>query len=300
MPKPMTQRPLHLALNREGALFVFFWLTLTSAAIYSGKSGLVLLMSAISASLALAYFIARRNFQTMHIERRFKEDIFAGRETQIDLFITNTGHSPVFGLLLFERFSDNHVIGPIFIRRLNPGQTVSAHYMCMFSQRGRAFFQNIEIRSRFPLPFVELRQTLNIPDSACVYPTPIPGDDELTCLNTTKNKKDTQRKDHALKELNHGVRRGHIAWKISARRQKWIEDAPMRSGTHEISHAIRIRPYQELGAFRYERQLSQATALVLDRIRHQQSGSVLIGNKNYLYGQTHEQRKKLLDALALG
>ena len=144
-----------LALSREGWLFAFFIAGLGVAAIYSGQSGLMLLFCCLVAVVFLMLGIARKNVQNLKIERRFVEEIYAGRETRIDVLVTNTGNSTLYGIHIFEAFDDKTQIGPMFIRKLAPGETFTARYMCMFPTRGCTQFVGFEVRSRFPLPFFE-------------------------------------------------------------------------------------------------------------------------------------------------
>ena len=177
MHRPPKHHRLRVAINREGVLFVFFWLALGAAAIYSGNAGLMILFCMLTAAFALVSALAHRNMQPLEVVRRFPEDIFAQRNAHIDVLMTNRSAIPVYGLHLYERFDDAHCIGPIYVARLAPGETARARYMCIFDARGVAQFSTFEVRSRFPVPIFEWRQTIEASDMARVYPRYEPGTD---------------------------------------------------------------------------------------------------------------------------
>ena len=54
MHRPPKHHRLRVAINREGVLFVFFWLALGAAAIYSGNAGLMILFCMLTAAFAAA------------------------------------------------------------------------------------------------------------------------------------------------------------------------------------------------------------------------------------------------------
>ena len=299
---PMKNQPLHIhtALNREGGLFLFFMAGLGGAAIYSGNSGLVLFFCAIFAVIVLAYFVARNNLKNISIERRFVEELFAQKETRIDLIIKNQGNHPVYGLHIYDTFELNRQIGPVFVRQLAPGDTATSRYLCQFPTRGVAQFIGFQVRSRFPLPFFEFRLDIDHHESACVYPAPVPGVDQvfLNPSESLENKTRSYAEEYTIRELVHGRRTGRILWKLSARRQTWLESVPLRHplpGDHLI---INVADKQSLGVERFERQISQITDLVLKRLHHNRTGEVHLNTQIYKYGHSPKERQELLEALA--
>ena len=65
MHRPPKHHRLRVAINREGVLFVFFWLALGAAAIYSGNAGLMILFCMLTAAFALVSALAHRNMQPL-------------------------------------------------------------------------------------------------------------------------------------------------------------------------------------------------------------------------------------------
>lgn len=298
---PPSMKKVHIAINREGGLFIFFLIALAGGAIYSGKSGLMLLFCCIFAAFVIALIIAKINFkQTLSLERRFIEEIFAGRDTRIDVIIKNKGSQPVYGLHIYERFEGNSTIGPMFLRRIAPGETASARYMCLFQQRGNAHFCGFQIRSRFPLPFIELRADIDIEDYIPVYPQPIPETNLIAFAESVSDRhaKQIHRKDKTIRELVHGRRSGRILWKLSARKQVWIEEAPIHLKTNLGIPVIQLLDKTHLGPEKYEQQISQITAFILNQIQHDVSGEIQIGNTLYSYGKSPVQRREILETLA--
>ena len=287
--------------NAEGFLFFFTCVALGAAAIGSGKNGLVLLFCSIFAAVIIFLTLAILNIRhPLKIERRFVEEVFAGRETRIDLIVTNLGKMPVFGLHIYEVFEDGRTIGPIYIPRLSPGETASARYMCIFPSRGRSHFCKFQIRSSFPLPFIELRSELDAPDDILVYPEPLDGTDQITFVTVEAEYHPNRSKkvNTSIRELVHGRRVGRILWKLSARRQIWLEEVPIRKKDTGGSPAIIIHSKQSLGPERFERQLSQVTHFVLEQILGEKKGEIQVDALHLPYGKTPVQRKKLLETLA--
>ena len=290
----------HIAINRQGGLFIFFIVGLGAAAIYAGNSGVMLFFCALFAVCVLAIGVARRNLRQISIERRFVEDIFAGRESRIDLLIKNNGKKTVYGLHVYDTFEQNRQIGPVFVKQLPPGETATARYMCQFPGRGIARFRGFQIRSRFPLPFLELRCDMEHTDSAFVYPEPIAGHDMLVLepADVNKPRYQTKKDDNTIRELVHGKRLGRILWKLSARRQVWMESVPLRRPVRGDKPAIVVLGKEKLGAERFERQISQVTDFALKRMMQNQSGEVHIGHQTIHYGVSPQERRVLLETLA--
>ena len=299
--KNSSQNNTRLALSREGWLFSFFMVGLGVAAIYSGQSGLMLLFCCLVAIVLLMLGLARKNVQNLNIERRFIEEIYAGRETRIDIIVTNTGTSAVYGIHVFEAFDDKNQIGPMFIRKLAPGETFTARYMCMFPTRGCTQFVGFEVRSRFPLPFFEYRTSCTAQDKAYVFPQPLPGTD-LIAFEQIDNPDEIVRivkADDMIREVVNGRQSGRILWKLSAKRQKWMESVPQRVRECEEKPVIYCVDKNTVGNENFERQLSQITTYVLQKAANGQSGTVWISDQEYPFGSFDKQRLALFEALAV-
>ena len=299
--KPASPPALRIAMNREGGLFIFLLLSVGAAAIYSGKNGLMLLFCCLFAALMIFSLIARRNLSVpLVIERRFVEEIYAQRDVRVDVLITNAGQFPVYGLHVYERFEDGRTIGPMFVRQLAPGETAVARYMCKFPTRGNAKFCGFQVRSRFPLPFFEQRFDVEHLDTAFVYPHPANYREPLgiTSLNSDFEPEVHQRADETIRELAHGRRAGRILWKLSAKRQIWLEAVPKRKRMSMHRPVIQIVPRSVLGNEKYEKQISQITWMVLDQLQYEKSGVIVVEDRHYPYGQTAAQRRELLEMLA--
>ena len=299
---PIKNSPPRFAVNREGALFIFFLIALGGASIYSGKSGLMILFCCLFAGVVILTVVARMNcMQKLLIERRFVEDIFANRDTKIDILVTNYGNAPVYGIHIYEQFEGNRSIGPMFIRKLVPGETATARYLCQFPSRGHAKFCGFEVRSRFPLPFFEWRQTIHCEHSAFVYPEPLAGSDQIVMTNAQSDTPERQAKkdDTTIRELIHGRRAGRILWKISAKRQIWIESVPTASRLRSKRSVIQIQPRQNLGPQRYETQISQITFYVLNQMQNNLKGEIVVGNQHVPYGNSQTERREVLEMLAI-
>ncbi len=290
-----------LALSREGWLFAFFMIGLGVAAIYSGQSGLMLLFCCLIAVVFLMIRIARKNVQNLKIERRFIEEIYAGRETRIDILVTNLGDATVYGIHVFEAFDDKTQIGPMFIRKLAPGETFTARYMCMFPTRGCTQFVGFDVRSRFPLPFFEYRTSLSVREESYVFPHPLPGNDFIAFEHTDNPDENVRivKSDEIIREVVNGRQSGRILWKLSAKRQKWMESVPQRVRECEEKPVINCIDKAVLGNENFERQLSQITTYVLQKAADGQSGIVRIMDREYPFGAFDKQRLALFEALAV-
>ena len=262
----------------------------------------MLLFSCILAAFVIFYSLARRNIsQNISIERRFIEELFAGRDSRIDIIIKNNGPITVYGIHVFEKFEGNAFIGPMFLRKIAPGETAVARYMCFFPIRGNAHFCGFQIRSRFPLPFFELRADFDAEDNLPVFPQPIP-ETNLIAFNEIASDKLPKRfhqKDTTIRELVHGRRTGRILWKLSARRQTWIEEAPIHVRSPIGMPVIQIVDKSFLGPEKYERQISQITAYILNQIQIGRCGELQVGNTRLPYGKSPAQRREVLEKLAV-
>jgi uncharacterized protein (DUF58 family) len=298
----MSKPKIRIALNREGALFFFFVLGLGASAIYSGKSGLMLLFCCMIAAIVVFAIMAHQNFQqSLKIERRFVEEVFAGCDTRIDLLITNEGSAPIYGIHIFEKFESERTIGPMFIRRLAPGETATARYMCVFPSRGQAQFCGFEIRSRFPLPFFELRRDIPCKTTHIVYPEPITGTEHIVFQPAESQNCPRKHRfsENVIRELVHGRRAGRILWKLSAKRQTWLESVPLRTRSAATMPAIFITPKMAMHDEIFERQISQITAYILTQIQLDRTGEVHFGKEQLTYGKSPQQRREILEMLAM-
>ncbi|MBQ8035443.1 MAG: hypothetical protein IJ268_00455 [Proteobacteria bacterium] len=299
--KPASPPALRIAMNREGGLFIFLMLAVGGAAVYSSKNGLMLLFCCMFAAFVLFSVVARRNLSVpLVIERRFVEEIFAQKDVRMDVLITNAGNFPVYGLHVYERFEDGRTIGPMYVRQIAPGETAVARYMCRFPTRGNARFCGFQVRSRFPLPFFELRYDIAQLETAYVYPHPENYREPLgvASLDSALEPEVHQRADETIRELAHGRRAGRILWKLSAKRQIWLEAVPKRKRISMHRPVIQIVPRSVLGNEKYERQISQITWLVLDQLQYDKTGVIVVENRHYAYGQTAAQRRELLEMLS--
>ena len=304
MHRPPKHHRLRVAINREGVLFVFFWLALGAAAIYSGNAGLMILFCMLTAAFALVSALAHRNMQPLEVVRRFPEDIFAQRNAHIDVLMTNRSAIPVYGLHLYERFDDAHCIGPIYVARLAPGETARARYMCIFDVRGVAQFSTFEVRSRFPVPIFEWRQTIEASDMARVYPRYEPGTDliafceEESTAPPPADRPRFQTEMHTIAELRHGRRRGRILWKLSAKKGKIYEDIPIRNKRHAQTSHIVVETARGRSRVEYEREIAQVATFCTQHACDGRLGSVRLGTTVYRFGASHDQWRRLLNALS--
>ena len=287
-------------MNREGGLFIFFLLGLGGAAVYSGNSGLMLFFCTLLAVCVMGVVVARRNLRGIIVERRFPEEFFAGREVRVDLLIRNTGRLPLYGLHVFDSFDLDRQIGPVYVRHLGAGDVANAHYTCKFPHRGLAHFRSFEVRSRFPLSFLEFRLDLTRHDSTYIYPEPLDGTEEVTFKSDGTGRRSVrfQKLYTSIREIRDGRKSGRILWKLSARRQIWLEAVDIRRPDVDGASMIIVTPRLKLGTERYERQISQVTDYTLKRIQDNRQGSVQIGRQLLPYGGGPQQRRVLLESLA--
>ena len=302
MHRPPKHHRLRAAINREGVLFVFFWLALGMAAVYSGNAGLMILFCMLTSAFALLYVLARRNMRPLEIARRFPEDIFACRQARVDVFVTNRSPVPVYGLHLYEKFDDDHCIGPMNIRRLAPGETARAGYVCVFGERGVAQFSSFEVRSRFPVPIFEWRRTIDASDMARVYPRYEMGTELIHFCDVFDDAPPsaslpTKAEEHAITELRHGRRRGRILWKLSAKKGRIYEDIPIRNNRQIQTPQIVVKPARGRPRSEYEREIAQVASFCTRHMLDGYAGSVRLRHAVYRFGQSREQWRTLLNAL---
>ena len=255
------QPRIHTACSREGVFFLFFVLGSGGAAIYTAKNSLILLFCFLVFTLLATLYIGQKNVSRLSLDRRFQDEIFADKEAHIDLLATNTGKHARYALHLYEDFEQDRTIGPIFIPCLKPEETAQAQYDCIFHERGTVRFRQIQVRSRFPLPFFEFRAIYPCETRNTVYPSCDPERDMVCFSEDSDNTRgQTIQRNTRLQELEHGHQRGHIQWKLSARRGTFIEEID-HSLRRSLSQTIDFKSKDDMPLANYERQISQITDL---------------------------------------
>ncbi len=284
---------IHTACSREGVFFLFFVLGAGGAAIYTAKNSLILLFCFLVFTLLATLYIGRKNVSGLSLDRRFQDEIFANKEAHIDLLATNTGKRARYALHLYEDFEQDRTIGPIFIPCLKPEETAQTQYDCIFHERGIVRFRQIQIRSRFPLPFFEFRAIYPCEAKNTVYPACDPERDRVCFSEDADDARgQTIQRNTRIQELEHGHQRGHILWKLSARRGTFIEEID-HSTRHALSQTIDFKPKTEMTLANYERQISQITDLCLKAFAEDSVVTLRAEDKVIA-----SKRKEILDFLA--
>ena len=250
---------IHTACSREGIFFLLFLMGLGGAALYTAKNALILLFCFFIFTLLATLYIGRKNVASLRLNRRFQDEFFAGEEAHIDLLVHNPGKHTHYALHLYEDFEQDRTIGPIFIPSLKPDETSQAQYDCIFHHRGTVRFRQLQVRSRFPLPFFEFRAIYPCEMRHTVYPSCDPGRDRIFFSDEIQTPKGGGFfRNTRFQELEHGHQRGHIQWKLSARRGTFIEtvDHHVR---HQSAMTIDFKSRADLPPADFERQISQLT-----------------------------------------
>lgn len=299
MPTANRQK-LQIAWNREGVIFLLLALGLAFASVYTGQNAIVLLFCVFAAVLSLSAWFGGQNVGGLIVERRFIEEIYAQKEAQIELIVYNPSSRTRHGLHLYEDFGGVSEIGPMYIDKLGPRQTAVLRYSCIFPTRGVSRFQQIQLRSRYPLPFFEFRSRMPKPDTALVYPSLDPETTVLTFhpLEASLNLRRSMH-DWSIQPVIAGRITGRILWKLSARQGQLVQ-RHARFRSHAQSEVISLKSRQELGRAAFERQASQAAHYCIDSLEHGRSIALYASDGSCLLeaGSGSVQRLAVLEILA--
>lgn len=295
-------RRVRVAINREGYFLLFLVLVLGASAIYSGNNGLVLLFAVLVAFFVLGTYRGVQNVKALYVERVLNHEFYANKDHRIGLQIHNVGDNAKFALHFYEDFAKTRHIGPMVVDKLEPGEKILAHYDCVFERRGVVNFRQIVVHSRFPVSFLELRLILPLPATCIVYPhiaTEFRDESSFGAQDEASPKR-LHSVDERMRLWRKGGSMNRVLWKISAKRQQWIE----RQIVHQNrSTAYRVQvPPKPKSPFDpdFEQRISEAAALCLHKIAQGYTVSLWQGSVCVLAQAEHQgQRERILKALAL-
>ena len=252
-----------MACSREGVYFLCFVVGLTVAAIYTAKNALILLASFLVILVVASILLGRNNVRKVLVQRRLNDELFAQQEAHITLVAQNVGHRARYAIQLFEDFERDRTIGPIYVSCLRPDSTASCDYDCVFQHRGTVRFRQIQVRSRFPMPFFEFRAVYPLEARNTVYPERLSERDLIQFeADATRSHATSLHRQPRMQELQFGHQTGRILWKLSARRGEFIEEL-QRPGRAVCAETIRFVPKSELTVADFEKQISQITDYAL-------------------------------------
>ena len=292
---PLSKKKIkvHIAGSREGVFFILFLLGLGAAVVYTSKNSLILLFCFLLFTVLATLVLGRRNVLGLSLSRRINHELFAAQEAHIDILTRNDSARAHYSLHVYEDFEQRRTIGPIFIPTLAPGEVAQAPYDCVFPYRGNVRFRQIQVRSRFPIPFFEFRATYPCDEQNTVYPQRLPQRDLVTFAgNSDETRGNARRRQNRIQALQDGRQAGRILWKISAKRGTLIEEVakPARAAT---SHVVQLTPKYALTPLEFERQISQITDFCLDSLDKGDAVSIRYGDQ-----LTSGKRRDLLEFLS--
>ena len=93
-------------------------------------------------------------------------------------------------------------------------------------------------------------------------------------------------------------RRGRILWKLSAKKGKIYEDIPIRNKRHAQTSHIVVEPARGRSRVEYEREIAQVATFCTQHACDGRLGSVRLGTTVYRFGASHDQWRRLLNALS--
>ncbi|MCL2325568.1 MAG: hypothetical protein FWC40_03560 [Proteobacteria bacterium] len=290
---------IRLALSREAILFIFFVLGLGSAAVYTGRNSLILLFCVLFIAIVVCLTLGRQNVKSLRLERRLISEFFANQESSVEVLVHNLRQQRRYGLHVYESFGQAHTIGPMFVPALMAAQTAVMRYVCVFPNRGETRFCQIEVRSRYPMPFFEFRATYACEALALVYPALIEERGTLAFRDAPAQAAHARRHHQTrLRELINGRKTGRIVWKVSAKSRRWIEEVRAFEPAGN-ARALHIKSPHAMSSAAFERHVSETATFALDCLESGESISLWLDETCLVpSGHGPEQRRAVLEALA--
>lgn len=292
----MPAGPPLLKLTRAGGIYIGLTLLLGFAAVNTGNNLLYLIVAALLAFMATTGVIGKRNIERVTLEVEPPEEVYAGVDTLLRIRLTNQRRW-LPGFLLHAEVDENRVLVPF----LPCGSATVTTLLLRFPQRGRQQLATIRIASHFPVAFFRRARALRLDREVIVFPAlrPLPGlVSDTASVRSGFTRHDSRRGAHGeigrITDYTGSEPLKRIHWKLSARH----DELKVTEREDLASAPVTIDP-QQLPGRDLEERLSGA-AWLLDRyLRAGRAVGLRLGTTDFAPAAGHEQKLRLLRALAL-
>ncbi len=224
----LSARPrARVGFTREGRHFLLLMGGLSLGALNTGNNLLYLLVAAMLALLVASFVLARVSLDGLRLERRPPGRLFAGEESTIAVYLTNTKRTlPSVSVVVREDFERGRTLDPLSFSYLAAGEGQSQAYRCVFPRRGRCRFRGFRVETTFPFGLLVRGRFVAVPDLALVFPrvslpVHLPPARESFGEMAQRHQQGGY-EIRGLRPFRLGDDRRQIAWKASAKRRELL------------------------------------------------------------------------------
>ncbi|MBG82965.1 MAG: hypothetical protein CMJ40_00290 [Phycisphaerae bacterium] len=202
------------------------------AALMQGNNPLLWMLCVLIVIGVLAWYLTRQMLNDLQVRRILPDHGQVGEPVPVEYRLSRTSRFlPAFDITVTERLSSMMKdASSAWILHVGPGETVHGEGLFVPTRRGRLQFNEVEVRTAFPMGIMPRRKRLHVPQDLRVHPEMYPLRPALirSLLGTGgQGRRSIDRNGSGLDYFGtRSIRPGDgirdIAWKISARRDEWI------------------------------------------------------------------------------
>lgn len=225
----MTNRILPVSAPLIYLLLLFL---LGPAALMQGNNPLLWMLCVLIVIGVLAWYLTRQMLNDLVVKRVLPDHGQVGRVVPVGYQMTRTSrYLPAFDITVNEDLAN--MMGDAssaWIMHVGPGETVHGEGLFVPTRRGRLIFNEVEVRTAFPMGIMPRRKRLQVPQDLRIYPRMYSLRPDLVRSLVGAGGQGRRSMDRHGNGLDYfgtrSIRPGDgirdIAWKISARRDEWV------------------------------------------------------------------------------
>lgn len=310
-----------LHITKVGLWFLIFLLVVAVGATNTGNNGLFLVLAVMGGAVLASDVAGRFNVRALEIDLSAPTEIFANSPSHLNVEVTNRGRCPPRWMLVVAvepgdivprsstpRSDEPHRRArPFLIVHLPSRSESRGHIEVMMRRRGRWRVRYAHATSLFPLGFFRRGRRYLADAEILVYPEIYsPSGSRPARLGKTGDEP-TRRRGWGhdllgLRAFRHGDDPRSIHWKQTAR----TGDLVFKERETEENRRLLIIFDNAVGKLedttrrkRFERLVSEAATAALDHLDNGYEVSLLSRDADLPYASGQQQRRRLLEALAL-
>jgi uncharacterized protein (DUF58 family) len=291
LPLGLPRRRIYILPSRFGLVYALALFFLQLGALNYNNNAAILLALLLASIALLSAVTTVRFLQTLSVVEFNAEEAFAG-STQRCRLVIRSGHGPIRGEL---RVRVDAIDADISCH----DDTATASWTVAAGSRGRHRLGTVRISTGYPLGMFNAWCVLVPESDRLVYPAPETpaapwprSDDPSEGQDTAQRAGDEEW--HALREFRRGDSLRDIAWKTSARHDRWLV-AETRSPSQSPTLRFALDHVAHLEG---EQALSRLCRWVLAADAAHQSWLLELGDRVIGPGHGDAQRRQALSALA--
>ncbi len=297
-----------LASTRQGKVFVAITLAVGVGVLNSGNNLLFLCLGLLLSIITVSGVLSEGNVRDVRLVVRAEPLAFAGARSLIELTLTNTHRRrDLYSLVVDLRFiaksrfhaapAPVHLLQPATLMHLPPGESRILRAEITFPVRGEWRLDEVRVETEYPFGLFKKTRVFLPALEVAVAPTPARDTPPVHLPPADDGSETQKRPGHAielydLQEASSGEDIRNIAWAKSAARGQLVSIRRARDATDAAVLALR----GHAGEPAFERGLSQATALLITRMREGAPTGLLLAEATLApaIGPTHEHAMLLL------